>query len=465
MTTAKVQIPPKLIPVFSGEADIRGSYGGRGSAKTRTFAKMTAIRAYMWSKAGREGIILCARQFMNSLDDSSLEEVKAAIRSEPWLAGHFEIGEKYIRTIDGRVSYKFAGLDRNIDSIKSKSRILLCWVDEAEPVTGEAWQTLIPTLREEDSELWVTWNPKSKKSATHKRFRQAKDARMKIAEMNWRDNPWFPAILERSRQKDLTERPDTYDHVWEGDFATVTEGAILARLVADARREKRIGSHVEYDENGPGIEISSDLGFRDTACWWFWQRKQGGFSLLDYDGASGLDADEWIERLEKRLAERGWSRLNKIWLPHDARTKTFQSRHSSIERFIARFGMNRCAIVPMTSKTDRINAARTVIRKCEFNETNCEDGLDGLIGWEYEWNEETMTFSKEPLHNWASHPSDAFSYGCQVMIEAPVEKQPEITGYDPFGKPIVAKPTPKVLTEMTYNEFLATKPKSGRERI
>lgn len=426
---------------------------------------MTAIRAYIWSKAAREGIILCARQFMNSLDDSSLEEVKAAIRSEPWLAAHFDIGEKYVRTIDGRVSYKFAGLDRNIDSIKSKSRILLCWVDEAEPVTEEAWQTLIPTLREEDSELWVTWNPKSKKSATHKRFRQTQNPRMKIVEMNWRDNPWFPPLLARTRLDDLKERPDSYDHVWEGDFATVTEGAILARFVAEARRNGRVKPGLVFDEQGPGIEISSDLGFRDTACWWFWQRKPGGFSLLDYDGASGLDADEWIDRIEERLGERGWKRLNKIWLPHDARTKTFQSRHSAIERFIARFGESKCAIVPMTSKSDRINAARTIIKRCEFDAERCDEGLDGLIGWEYEWNADTLTFSKEPLHNWASHPSDAFSYGCQVMLEAPMPKQAEIIGHDPAGKPILAQPRPKVLTEMTYDEFNRTRPKAARERI
>lgn len=173
MSEARVRIPPKLIPVFQGQADVRGAYGGRGSGKTRTFAKLTAIRTYMWDRAGREGIILCGRQFMNSLADSSLEEIKAAIRSEPWLLPHFEIGDKYIKTASGRISYTFTGLDRNIDSVKSKSRILLGWIDEAEPVTEEAWQKLIPTLREEDSELWVTWNPEAKRSPAHKRFRRA----------------------------------------------------------------------------------------------------------------------------------------------------------------------------------------------------------------------------------------------------------------------------------------------------
>lgn len=143
MTTAQIALLPRLIPVFDGEADVRGAHGGRGSGKTRNFAKMTAIRCYVWDQAHREGIILCGRQFMNSLADSSLEEIKAAIRSEPWLLPHFDIGEKYIKTASGRISYAFAGLDRNIDSVKSKSRILLCWVDEAEPVTDTAWTTLM----------------------------------------------------------------------------------------------------------------------------------------------------------------------------------------------------------------------------------------------------------------------------------------------------------------------------------
>lgn len=230
MATIKLSIPAKLQPVFLGEADVRGAYGGRGSAKTRTFAMMTAVRAYMWAASGDNGIILCGRQFMNSLADSSMEEVKAAIRSEDWLVPYFDIGEKYIRTapnLPGRIDYSFTGLDRNVDSVKSKARIKLGWVDEAEPVTETAWAKLIPTLREEDSELWVTWNPERPDSPTHKRFRETRDPRTKVVEMNWRDNPWFPSVLDRVRRKDAKERPDTYHHVWEGDFLTVSDAQVL----------------------------------------------------------------------------------------------------------------------------------------------------------------------------------------------------------------------------------------------
>lgn len=227
MTTARIKIPPKLIPVFLGEARYRGAYGGRGSAKTRSFAKMTAVRGYQWSQAGQSGVIVCGREFMNSLDESSMAEVKAAIRSEAWLDAHYDIGEKYIRTKDGRIEYKFTGLRHNIDSIKSKALIRLLWVDEAEAVSEGAWRKAIPSVRELDSEIWVTWNPESSKSPTHKRFRESPPEAAKIVEMNYTDNPWFPEVLELERREDLKNRPDDYAHVWLGAFKTNSEAQVF----------------------------------------------------------------------------------------------------------------------------------------------------------------------------------------------------------------------------------------------
>lgn len=182
---------------------------------------------------------------MNSLDDSSLEEVKRAIEDEPWLADYYDLGEKYIKSRDGRISFTFAGLDRSIGSIKSKGRILLCWVDEAEPVTDHAWSILIPTLREEgegwNAELWVTWNRARKNAAVEKRFASSDDPLIKVVQLNWRDNPKFPAKLERERQRDLQERPEQYRHIWEGEFAEVVEGAYFAKHLAQAKEQGRIG--------------------------------------------------------------------------------------------------------------------------------------------------------------------------------------------------------------------------------
>lgn len=229
MSTARIELPPRLIPVFSGEARYRGAYGGRGSAKTRSFALMTAVRAYMFAEANRSGVILCGREYMNSLEDSSMEEVKQAIRSVDWLDAYFDIGDKYIRTKNRRVWYVFSGLRHNLDSIKSKARILLAWIDEAENVSEIAWQKLRPTVREEGSEVWVTWNPEKDGSPTDKRFRKSPPSGSKIAEINYTDNPWFPAVLEEERLDDRDTLDDqTYAWIWEGAYRENSEAQILA---------------------------------------------------------------------------------------------------------------------------------------------------------------------------------------------------------------------------------------------
>ena len=228
MTQAKLEIPPKLIPIFQGQARYRGAYGGRGSAKTRTFALMTAVRGYMAAQQGQSGVILCAREHLNSLDESSLEEVKQAIRSVPWLDGYYEIGEKYVRTKNKRVSYVFAGLRTNLDSIKSKARILIAWIDEGEQVSEVAYQKLMPTVREEGSEVWCTWNPEKDDSPTDKRFRKNPPTNSKITEISYPDNPWFPATLEAQRQEDqIRLDPATYAWIWEGAYLENSDAQVF----------------------------------------------------------------------------------------------------------------------------------------------------------------------------------------------------------------------------------------------
>lgn len=249
--TAKIQLPPKLIPVFHGESRYRGAYGGRGSAKTRSFALMSAVKAYIFAEAGREGIILCCRQFQNSLSDSSMMEVKLAIQSVDWLSDYFDIGEKYIRTKNKRVSYVFSGLDRNIDSIKSKARVLLSWIDEAENVSEEAYKKLIPTVREDDSEVWVTWNPETRGSATDKRFRSNSPLNSNIIELNWRDNPKFPKVLGLERQADKERLSDAeYRWIWEGAYLEDDDRVIIPRIWINAA----IDAHTKLGFEAKGIK-------------------------------------------------------------------------------------------------------------------------------------------------------------------------------------------------------------------
>lgn len=210
----------------------------------------------LWHK-GREGVFLCSREFMNSLDESSMEEIKQAIRETPGMAEYFDVGDKYIRTRDKRISFAFAGLRYNLDSIKSKARILGNWTDEAEGVSEMAWAKLIPTIRDLDAENWISYNPESPESATHKRFVEDPDPGCIVTTMNWRDNPWWEQSgLERQRQIDKIKRPDTYDHVWEGEFLTLTEAQIFSGCYDVAEFE--VGDDWEGPYDGLDFGFSQD---------------------------------------------------------------------------------------------------------------------------------------------------------------------------------------------------------------
>lgn len=380
---------------------------------------MTAIRAYMWEMSGREGIILCGRQFMNSLDDSSMEEVKAAIRSEPWLHAHFDIGEKYIRTKSGRIAYKFAGLDRNIDSIKSKSRILLCWVDEAEPVTEEAWTKLIPTLREEDSELWITWNPEGKRSPTHLRFRvNNKDPRYRIVEINWRDNPWFPDVLERQRKRDLEQRPDLYPHIWEGDFRNVFEGAYYVKELSIALSSGRIGA-VPYEPRLPA-HTAWDLGKGVNMAVWVFQIDGGKIRVIDFIEGSH---DDGIPALVSKLNAKPYT-YGIDWVPHDAKVKEIGTQKTRVESL--QLLKRNPKLVTDHKVEDGIEAVRQTIGRCWFDNERTEFGLDALRQYRSEYDEKKLVFSDNPRHDWTSHAADAFRYlamAWREMSAKPAERE------------------------------------------
>ena len=428
MSVAQIELPEKLIPVFSGEADVRWSCGGRGSGKTRSFAKMAAVRGYIHGMAGDKGIILCARQFMNSLEDSSLEEVKRAIEDEPFLVAYYEVGDKYVKSKDGRITFAFAGLDRNIASIKSKGRLLLCWVDEAEPVTDEAWVTLIPTLREEgedwNAELWVNWNPKRKTAPVESRFRFSKDPRTKGCILNWRDNPKFPAKLNRDRLRDLEERPDQYGHIWEGEYATAISGAYFAKHLAQAKEEKRIGK-VPADPLMT-IRLFADIGGTgakaDNFVFWVAQWVGREIRLLNHYEAQGQPLDAHLNWLRSQ----GYTPDKaQIWLPHDGDT---QDRvHDVSYRSAFESAGYSVTVIPNQGKGAamlRVEAARRLVPAMWFNEETTQAGLDAL-GWYHEKRDETRGIGLGPEHDWASHSSDAFGLMC-VAYEAPVNRPVEL---------------------------------------
>lgn len=426
MAVAQLKIPEKLIPVFQGPADVRGAKGGRGSGKTRGFAKMIATRGYIYGKQGISGILLCGRQFMNSLADSSFEECVRAIEDEPFLKAYYEIGDTYIRSRDKRIWFAFAGLDRNIASIKSKGRILICWVDEAEPVTDEAWTTLIPTLREEgddwNAELWVTWNSKRKKAPVETRFWNTKDPLIKVVLLNWRDNPKFPEKLERERQRDLELRPEQYPHIWEGDFVTALAGAYFIKHLTKAREESRIG----FFPADPlmTIRLVCDIGGTgakaDAFVIWAVQFIGREIRVVNYYEVVGQPIDAHLAwcRSQGYTPDRA-----QFWLPHDGSTQD-KVYDVSYESALERAGYS-VTVVPNQGKgaaMARVERVRELFPQIRFHEETTEDGRAAL-GWYHEKWDSIRDIGLGPEHDWASHGSDAFGLVC-VIWEEPKESQP-----------------------------------------
>jgi phage terminase large subunit len=365
---------------------------------------MTAVRAVMLAQEGKTGVIVCGREYMNSLEESSFAEVKASIESEPWLLDRFEIGEKYIRTKDRRINYVFCGLRHNLGSIKSKARIHIMWVDEAEPVSEEAWKIIIPTVREEDSELWITWNPERKKSATNIRFREKPPKNSKIVELNWRDNPKFPKVLEEERNADLEDRPDDYDHIWEGDYVTARSGAYFAKSLSVARYEGRIG-RVAAD---PLMSLRAfwdigGTGQRADACSiWIEQFIGKEIRSLAYYEAVGQDLATHIAWLR----DNGYEKAHQV-LPHDG------AQHEKIERITYESALQKAGFSVEVIQNQgagaaraRIEALRRVFPYIWFNEPKTEPGIDAL-GWYHEKWDDKRDVGLGPDHDWSSHCADA----------------------------------------------------------
>lgn len=210
------------------------------------------------------------------------------------------------------------------------------------------------------------------------------------------------------------------------DFSAANVGSILGRYIEQAEKDGRISDEIELDKEGAEVEISSDIGFRDTAAWWFWQPRYDGFGIIDYDEDNGLDAQDWIKRIKAKRYKIG-----KIWLPHDAVNKGFSYKRSPVEQFASAFGWGKIGVVPRVRQTqDRINAARLVMPLTFFNRKRCGPGINALRSWAYSYDEERRVYSKEPLHDWASNGGDAYSYGAQIMK---ARRKPEMIKRKPKG--------------------------------
>ena len=261
-----LEIPEKLECLLE-DYRFKVVYGGRGSSKSWTVARV--LLAIGRRKKIR---VLCAREFQNSISDSVHALLADQIKSLG-LEDFYTVQNTSIFGKNG-TEFLFAGLKHNITKIKSFEGVDICWVEEAQTTSKSSWDTLIPTIRKEGSEIWITFNPELDTDETYKRFVVMPPKTAKVVKVNWSDNPWFPKVL-RDEMEDLKERDmDAYLNVWEGNTRQVLDGAVYANELRKAQEEDRIRD-IQVDKSIP-VSTFWDLGWADNTSIWFVQTVPGG---------------------------------------------------------------------------------------------------------------------------------------------------------------------------------------------
>lgn len=205
---------------------------------------------------------------------------------------------------------------------------------------------------------------------------------------------------------------DEYRQEYLCDPTAAVKGTYYASLISKLEGLGQIYSFDAAYDPDQEVECVFDIGRTDGTACWFWQKRPGGIAVIDYFEMQGKGVDEAFAELqgkEEGSEHRVKYRYRKIWLPHDAKAKTFASRRSTIEQFLDEFGPSVVSIVPRLDLVDGISAVRKVLPMCYFNQRT-SDGVEGLRAYQREWDEEKKVFTTNPLHNWASHPSDSFRY-------------------------------------------------------
>lgn len=222
-----------------------------------------------------------------------------------------------------------------------------------------------------------------------------------VVKVNYDDNPWFPEVLRNEMEDLRARRPDAFENVWEGRCRTLAEGAILGKELAMAQAEGRISSFPH--DPSKKVFVAFDIGVGDPTCIWFAQRHGGRWRFIDYYQAT----DEGLPFYVKL-----WSSLpynyGGYWAPHDGKQREWGTGKTAKE--LAQSLGVTFSDVPNLSIEDRVAAARLFVSQCEFDEVKCAEGLRGLKNWRWDMNVRLNERKNMPLHNWASHPGDAFSY-------------------------------------------------------
>lgn len=392
--SSPIEFPAKLQCLF-GPQRYTVLHGGRGGAKSWGVA-----RSYLIRGAESKRRFLCTREVQKSIRDSVHKLLSDQIQSLG-LGAFYEVQQNVIKGANG-TEFLFSGLsDQTAESIKSFEGVDDVWVEEAQAVSKRSWDILIPTIRKEGSRITITLNPELDTDETYVRFIENPPPDAVVVQINYPDNPWFPAVLEAERQHALATMPRAdYDNIWEGRCKPAVTGAIYADEIAKAQEEGRIGLF-PYDP-ALKVHVIFDLGWNDKMAIGLAQRHVSSLRCIEYIEVDHKTLDWCSAELKQKNLNWG-----KLWLPHDGAHGDYKTGKSA-EQIMRELGWD-VGIVPIQPVETGIKTARMAFGQLYIDKAKCERLIQCLK--RYKRGVPVSTGEPgAPVHDEWSHGADMFRY-------------------------------------------------------
>ena len=335
-------------------------HGGRGGGKS-----YAAARAILLQGIAERHRVLCTREIQKSIKDSVHKLLEDQI-TEMGLEGKYQVLQNEIRGKNG-TEIIFSGLaEQTVTSIKSMEGCTIVWCEEAQNISKRSWDILIPTIRADDSEIWVTFNPDLETDETYQRFVVNPPENCRTVEIHYKDNPWHNEVMEKERLHCLKTDPDNYPNIWEGKCRPAVEGAIYFKQIQELEAQGRI-QNVPYDSM-LRVHPVFDLGWADSLGCGLVQKGVADVRVIEYIEASHTDLNVFSAELKTRPYNWG-----KVWLPHDGFSGHLNSGGKSTCDILTALGWDvasREEIVELSIE-EGIRNARLVFPRLYFDKTKC----------------------------------------------------------------------------------------------
>jgi phage terminase large subunit len=194
---------------------------------------------------------------------------------------------------------------------------------------------------------------------------------------------------------------DKYQQEFECSFHAAVEGSYYGKLMNDLEEKKRM---VEVTRDDLCQTFTAwDLGMGDSTSIWVAQTTGQEVRILDYVENHGQGLDWYVNWIK----DNNWTNAAHK-LPHDVAVRELGTGKSRLE-MLQGAGLN-VDVLPRLSVDDGIQSVRRLLPKCWFNMPKVRQGVDCLRNYRREFDEKRNVYYEKPLHDWASHGSDAFRY-------------------------------------------------------